>query len=124
MGVAVDYAGNIYIADRDNERIRKVNTSGIISTIAGNGTIGYSGDGGAATNASLNNPTGLLVDAAGNIYIADYFNSRIRKVNTNGVISTVAGNGLGSYSGDGGLQLVLVCFIQQGLHWMLRGICI
>ena len=79
-GVAVDAARNIYIADTYNYRIRKVNTNGIISTVAGNSTIGYSGDGGAATSAGLNYPVGVAVDAAGNIYIADRYNNRIRKV--------------------------------------------
>ena len=102
IGVAVDGLGNIYIADFVNNRIRKVDTSGVISTIAGNGDLGYSGDGGPATSASLRNPIGIAVDALGNIYIADHANVRIRKVDTNGVISTIAGNGNWSYSGDGG----------------------
>jgi sugar lactone lactonase YvrE len=102
IGVTIDSTGNIYIADRDNRRIRKVNTSGIISTVAGTGTAGYSGDGGAATAAQLNNPTGVSIDSTGNIYIADLINNRIRKVNTSGIISTVAGTGTAGYSGDGG----------------------
>src|ERR1700678_3079135 len=104
-GVAVDSAGNIYIADQQNSRIRKVTAStGIISTVAGNGTAGYSGDGGLATSAELGQSTGVAVDSAGNIYIADYLNSRIRKVTAStGIISTVAGNGTVGYSGDGGL---------------------
>jgi hypothetical protein len=101
FGVAVDSAGNIYIADSSNNRIRKVDTSGNISTVAGNGTGGYGGDGGAATSAELNSPYGVAVDRAGNIYIADYANNRIRKVDTSGTISTVAGNGTQGYSGDG-----------------------
>ncbi len=100
--VKVDAAGNIYIADKDNHAIRKVNTSGVISTIAGNGTSGFGGDGGPATAASLYYPTGLFIDRSNNVYIADYFNDRIRKINTSGIISTVAGNGTTSYSGDGG----------------------
>ena len=100
-GVVVDSAGNIYIADRSNQRIRKVDTSGNISTVAGNGTPGYSGDGAAATSAELSSPSGVAVDSAGNIYIADAGNNRIRKVDTSGNISTAAGNGTGSYSGDG-----------------------
>jgi sugar lactone lactonase YvrE len=101
-GVAVDASGNLYIADTDNQRIRKVGTNGIITTVAGNGSSGYSGDGGAATNASLDYPEGVAVDASGNLYIADSDNNRIRKVDTNGIISTVAGDGEEGYSGDGG----------------------
>ena len=86
----------------DNNRIRKVATNGIITTVAGNGGYGYAGDGGAATNASLYYPAGVAVDAAGNLYIADSDNNRIRKVDTNGIITTVAGNGGSGYSGDGG----------------------
>jgi hypothetical protein len=101
-GVAVDAAGNLYIGDTNNQRIRKVATTGIIDTVAGNGTGGYSGDGGAATTAELYNPYGVAVDAPGNLYIADSNNLRIRKVNTSGVITTVAGNGSCCDSGDGG----------------------
>ena len=103
-GVAIDSSGNVYIADQDNYRIRKVTAStGIISTIAGNGTYGYSGDGGAATSAELKVPSGVAVDSSGNVYIADSYNFRIRKVTAStGIISTIAGNGTGGYSGDGG----------------------
>jgi len=100
-GIAFDAAGNYYIADYNNARIRKVNTLGIITTVAGSGGFNYSGDGGQATNAGLNFPTGVTLDASGNIYIADQYNNRIRKVNTTGIISTIAGNGTASYSGDG-----------------------
>jgi sugar lactone lactonase YvrE len=102
-GVAVDNSGNIYIADTFNHRVRKVNASGIITTVAGNGTAGYSGDGGAATAAKLNEPFRVAVDSSGNIYIADTYNYRVRKVNTSGIITTVAGNGTAGYSGDGGV---------------------
>ncbi len=101
-GVALDTSGNLYIADRNNHRIRKVDTSGIITTVAGNGTTGYSGDGGFAVDAQLNYPTGVLVDLTGNLYIADNNNHRIRKIDTSGIITTVAGNGSFGYSGDGG----------------------
>ena len=100
-GLAVDSAGNVYISDSNNQRIRKVNPQGIITTVAGNGTGGYSGDGGPATSAMLFNPAGIAVDSAGNLYIADASNSRVRKVNLQGTISTVAGNGNVVYSGDG-----------------------
>jgi sugar lactone lactonase YvrE len=100
VGVAVDPAGNLYIADLENFRIRKV-SNGVITTVAGNGTAGFSGDNGPATNAQLNYPAGVAVDPAGNLYIADLENFRIRKV-SNGVITTVAGNGTGGFSGDNG----------------------
>ena len=100
-GVAIDSAGNLYIADSANQRVRKV-TGGTITTIAGNGNEGYSGDGGPATSASLNQPWGVAVDSAGNVYIADSDNNRIRKV-SGGTITTIAGNGERSFFGDGGL---------------------
>src|ERR1019366_8977789 len=99
--VKVD-AGNLYIADTSNARIRVVSSAGIITTLAGNGTSGYSGDGGPAINAQLSIPIGLAVDGAGNLYIADTNNQRIRKVATNGAITTVAGTGSSGFSGDGG----------------------
>jgi large repetitive protein len=101
-GVAVDGAGNLYIADQYNHRIRKVTPDGIIATVAGNGTLGTSGDGGAATSAELYYPESVTLDAAGNLYIADRGNPRIRKVTPDGFITTVAGNGIPGYSGDGG----------------------
>src|SRR5581483_4502046 len=99
-GVAVDGAGNLFIVDNVDKRIRRVDTNGIITTVAGNGTGGYFGDGGVATNAELNAPTSVTADSAGNLFIGD--NVRVRKVNTSGTISTVAGNGIDGYSGDGG----------------------
>jgi sugar lactone lactonase YvrE len=102
-GIAVDNAGNVFIADRDNNRIRKVTAAGIVSTIAGNGTAGFGGDGGMATAAQLNSPKAVAVDGAGNIYIADWLNQRIRKVTAAGIISTVVGDGTPGFSGDGDL---------------------
>ncbi len=99
--VAFDASGNVYIADEYNNRVRKVNAAGIISTFAGNGTGSYGGDGGPDTAAEINIPVGVAFDAAGNLYIADAGNNRIRIVNTAGIISTIAGNGTGGYSGDG-----------------------
>jgi uncharacterized protein (TIGR03437 family) len=103
-GVAVDQAGNLYIADTENHVIRKVAPDGTISTAVGFGVWpGFNGDGGPATQATLNTPNGVAVDSAGNLYIADTKNYRIRKVAPSGVITTVAGNGSSVYSGDGGL---------------------
>jgi hypothetical protein len=103
IGILLDKLGNIIFADLGNNRIRKVDTNGIITTIAGNGIIGYSGDGGPATNAMLNRPYDVAMDGAGNLFIADQNSYRIRKVDTNGIIWTVAGNGTNGYSGDGGI---------------------
>ncbi|MGA3210792.1 MAG: hypothetical protein ABSD20_05750 [Terriglobales bacterium] len=99
--VATDSKGNIYIADSGNNVVRKVNSGGYLSTVAGTGGPGFSGDGGQATSATLNSPQGVAVDSSGNIYIADAQNCRIRKVDTGGLISTVAGNGIRGFNGDG-----------------------
>jgi sugar lactone lactonase YvrE len=108
-GITLDNSGNLYIADAYNNRIRKIDArSGIISTLAGSGPVGngkggFSGDGGAATTAALNGPDGVTVDSAGNLYIADTYNARIRKVATgSGIITTVVGNGSYGSFGDGG----------------------
>ena len=100
-GVALDASGNLFIADADNGRIRKVDNNGIITTVAGGGHYGL-GDGGAATSASLVQPSGVAVDASGDLFIADTWNDRIREVDPDGIITTVAGNGSLNYSGDGG----------------------
>lgn len=101
-GVAVDAAGNIYIADYGNNRIRMINTSGVISTIAGVGLpYGYSGDGGPASAARFYSPKGIAVDNSNNIYICDGTNNAVRKINTSGIINTIAGTGVAGYSGDG-----------------------
>jgi uncharacterized protein (TIGR03437 family) len=99
--VVVDSSGNLYISDSDNHRIREVR-NGKIYTIAGNGVPGFAGDGDLAVNAQLNCPIGLALDAAGNLYIADSQNFRIRRISPSGVITTIAGNGHPGYSGDGG----------------------
>src|ERR1035437_10331608 len=119
-GVAVDSAGNLYIAegnrittDYRNSRIRKV-SGGIITTVAGNGSYRFSGDGGIVTSASLDQPQGMAVDAAGNLYIADTTNHRIRKVSS-GTITTVAGNGVGGFSGDGGPATRASLYYPQGV---------
>ena len=101
--VAVDAAGNIYIADTFNHRIRKVDIgTGLISTIGGTGVQGYGGDGGAATAALLNTPSGIAVDSAGNVIFSDTVNHRIRKITPGGTISTIAGTGAGGFAGDDG----------------------
>ncbi len=100
-GVAIDTAGNIYIVDQQNYRIRKINTSGVISTVAGTGSAGYSGDGGPATAAQINRVMSVLLDHSGNFYFAD-ISLHIRKINSSGIITTIAGNGISGYSGDGG----------------------
>jgi sugar lactone lactonase YvrE len=99
-GVGVDSAGNLYIADQNANRVRKV-SNGVITTVAGNGTPGFAGDNGPAASAELYGPSGVAVDSAGSLYIADFDNNRIRKV-SNGIISTVAGNGESGFSGDNG----------------------
>jgi len=102
MGLAVDIGGNLYIADSYNNRIRKVSPSGVITTVAGNGFGGYSGDGGLAADAGISYPNAVAVDSAGNLYIADTNNFVVRKVSAAGIINTIAGNGSQGYSGDGG----------------------
>jgi sugar lactone lactonase YvrE len=101
-GITIDAAGNLFIADTSNHRIRKVGTDGIISTVAGTGTAGGSGDGGPATSARLNSPNGVAIDPSGNLLIADTNNNRIRKVSPDGTISTIAGTGTPAFAGDGG----------------------
>jgi hypothetical protein len=103
-GMAIDGAGNIYFADTGNDVIRRIDAvSGIITTVVGNGQQGYSGDGQAATAAELNGPTEVILDAAGNLYVSDTLNACIREVNaSNGTIQTIVGNGTTGYAGDGG----------------------
>ena len=105
QGLALDASGNLFIADSYWNRIFKVRTNGIIVSVAGSGSPGlgsYSGDGRSATNANLNQPSGVTLDTTGNLFIADTSNNRIRKVDTNNIITTVAGNGNDGFSGDGG----------------------
>ncbi|MEU6174987.1 RICIN domain-containing protein [Streptantibioticus parmotrematis] len=103
--VAVDGAGTVYIADSSNHRIRKVTADGTISTVAGTGKAGFGGDGGLATSAQLNVPFGLAVDSTGVLYVAEYNNHRVRRITTDGKISTVAGTGSAGSKGDGGLAV-------------------
>jgi uncharacterized protein (TIGR03437 family) len=103
--LALDSVGNVYFTDGGQNLVRKVSAAGIISTVAGNGSAGFSGDNGPALAASLNGPTGVAADNAGNIYISDRGNLRVRKVSSNGVITTIAGTGRATYSGEGGPAL-------------------
>jgi sugar lactone lactonase YvrE len=112
LGLTVDSAGNIYVADTSNFRVRKIDPSGNITTVAGNGIPGSTGDGGAATSAGLADPAGVAVDSLGNIYIAD---GRVRKVNTSGTITTIAGTSQPGFSGDGGLAVKAQLNAAQGV---------
>ena len=103
--VAFDLTGNLYIAEHDGHRIRKVDTHGTISTVAGTGQAGYSGDGGLASKAMVNTPNAVWADSAGILYIADTENNRIRRIDSAGVITTIAGTGAAGYLGDGGTAL-------------------
>jgi len=111
-GVAVDAAGNLYIADSGNQRFREV-SNGVITTVAGGGLNGL-GDSGPAVGAQLSQPNGIAVDSAGNLYIADTFNSRIRRV-SNGVITTVAGNGTFAFGGDNGPAIAAALDFPEGV---------
>ena len=118
-GLALDTAGNLYVTDIFNQRVRKIDTSGTVNTVAGNGTAGYNGDGIPATSASLNSPRGIVLDSSGDLYIADAFNFRVRKVDTSGIISTFAGDGMQGFSGDGGPAIDANVGRPRGL--ILRG---
>ena len=116
-GVATDAAGNLYIADANNNRIRKVDAgTGTVSTFAGNGLVGFSGDGGPATDARLNSPSDLGFDSAGNLYFTDAGNERLRRVESaTGLITTVAGTGIAGYSGDGGPAVAALLNSPRGI---------
>jgi sugar lactone lactonase YvrE len=116
LGIALDRAGNLYFCDVNNNVVRKINGStGVITTVAGNGSQGFSGDGGSATSAQLGSPSGVAVDASGNLYIADFANHRVRKVTAAGVISTVTGNGTAGSSGDSGPATSATLSSPQGV---------
>src|SRR4029079_2945688 len=120
-GVAVDPAGNVLVADLSN-RIRKITPDGTITTVAGSGILGCGGDGGLATYAQPNHPTGVVVDAAGGILIADQHNYRVRRVDPNGTITTVAGTGSSGYGlGDGGLAVDVGLTLPTTLALDARG---
>ena len=115
-GIAIDSIGNLFIADGYNNKIRKINvTTGVIATIAGTGIAGYRGDGGLADTAQLNNPFDVCFDRFGNLYIADEANSRVRKINTSGIISTLAGTGSTIFSGEGGPATAAGIWAATGL---------
>ncbi|HXU28928.1 MAG TPA: T9SS type A sorting domain-containing protein, partial [Bacteroidia bacterium] len=118
-GIVLDTLGNLYMTDIDI--IRKVNSLGIISAVAGTGVTGYSGDGGQATNAKLYAPWGITIDAAGNLFFSEFGNFIIRKVNTNGIISTFAGNGTQGHSGDGGPAIAAKLSSVSGLAFDKTG---
>ena len=114
-GIATDAAGNIYICDWNNNAVRKIDSLGIIRTIAGTGMAGYSGDGGPAVAAKLKNPAAITLDHYGNLYVCDWSNFVVRKIDTNGIITTFAGNGLSGYSGDGGKAVKASLFQPYGI---------
>jgi len=121
QGIAIDTKGHIYVCDNSNARVRKIDNSGIINTIAGTGVPGYSGDSGHATAAKINNPVGICIDNCENIYITDMVNERVRVINGSGIIKTFAGDGTSGYGGDGGpataaklFQPVALCMDKNG----------
>ncbi len=115
-GLATDHLGNIYVADNGNQRIRKITASGIVTTVAGTGANGYTGDGGAATAATFSYPYGVIFDLTGNMYISDMNNHVIRMVNTSGIINTIIGSGVMGSSGDGGTPLAAQLDSPAGMH--------
>jgi len=116
QGVALDSSGNLYISEFNGHRVRKVNiVTGIITTVAGTGIVGFNGDNIQATTARLNTPQAVAVDSSGNLYIADVGNNRIRKVDVAGIITTVAGTGFRGFSADGGLATAVTLDIPQGI---------
>lgn len=121
QGVAVDVGGNLYITDVGNYRVRKVDTLGNITTVAGNGSPITSGDGGLAINAGFMNPTGIAIDLLRNLYIADPSSSRVRVVTPGGIVKTIAGTGVAGYSGDGGPAASAQISVPIGLAVDLQG---
>jgi uncharacterized protein (TIGR03437 family) len=120
-GMAYDASGNLYVADSRNHRIRKISPEGIVTTVAGNALRGFSGDGGRATTAELNTPSGVAVDHNGNLFIADTGNNRVRMVFPTGIIGTLAGNGNTAYFGDGGSSVAAALNRPRGVAVDLDG---
>lgn len=121
FGLAVDAAGNIYFADLGNNRVRRISTTGVVTTVAGDGSNTMSGDGGPATAAGIPGPYALEFDAAGNLYISDWEAHVIRKVAPNGTISTFAGNGVAGFSGDGGPATQASLNLPEGMSFDAAG---
>ncbi|HEX3717327.1 MAG TPA: hypothetical protein VH595_05105 [Verrucomicrobiae bacterium] len=121
FGVCVDSSGNVYIGDSGNQRVRKVSTNGIITTFAGMGAPSFNGDGGQATNTFLHTSTRLAIDSLGRLYIADTANYRVRRVNTNGIVSTFAGNGNPGDTGDNGAAIAAELEGMSGIAFDLQG---
>ncbi len=115
--LVMDAAGNIYITDSGNNAVRKITPGGVISTYAGTGAAGYSGDGGPATSAKLDYPFGMAIDTAGNIYVADVYNHVVREITSGGIMSTCAGTGTAGYSGDGGPATGANFYFPEGVAW-------
>lgn len=120
-GLVVNPAGEFWYSDPGNNRVRMVNSSGIVNTVAGTGTAGYKGDGGAATSAEINQPSGLALDASGNLYFSDTSNNVVRMVNSSGNIHTIAGNGTAGFSGDGGAATSASLNSPHGLAFDTNG---
>jgi sugar lactone lactonase YvrE len=113
--VAGDGAGNLYVADDNNHRIRRIDGAGVVTTLAGTGAAGFSGDGGPATAAQLDHPRGVAVDGRGNVFVADSMSARVRMIDPGGVIATVAGCGRQGFGGDGGPATVARLFEPRGV---------
>ena len=119
--IVFDSSGNLFISELIGNRVRRVDASGVITTICGTGAAGFNGDGGAAAKAQIRSPQQISFNSAGNLYIADSGNSRIRKIDTSGVISTVAGKGSNNFSGDGGPAISAELFAPWGVAADLSG---
>lgn len=115
VGVGLGAGGDVYVADRDNNAIRKIDADGTITTVIGGGGAGFSGDGGPASDARIDRPQQIVVDPDGNVYFADSGNNRVRRIDTEGVVTTVAGNGRAATSGDGGPALSAAVWNPTGL---------